>query len=377
MVFICLSTLLNCIAQQPSGINTMPLTIFDKEKSYPLIEHFKPEMEELCIPLETSDDILIGQGAHVYYVSDQKILIANELQGDVHIFDMNGKALSHFNQKGGYGYHFITYAVYDEANQEIYILDDLKKKVFVFTEAGSLKRTLRLSSNMSIKEIHNFNENYLLAFHEHKFGPVNVKKPYMFISKKNGSMKSRLNIRTDNATPTILVSEKQWISVGHVDCTGSCKFGDEYILHNMSCDTIYLLNKDKSLRPLFVQTPSVFSKPSIITSVTMKTDNFMIFSTYTHDLDKAKEKLKKGINGNNTKEPQFIYDFSTQEISELKDWESWVEKVDVPKNTGVRMYEIWKLKKLLELGRLDGRLKELAQNLNEEDNPVIRIVKFK
>jgi hypothetical protein len=388
ILFAALITLLMCLAINKKSIarnegadNQQKIPVIDKTKHYPK-KAFEPEVEISYIPLETSKDILLDKDAHVYYVSDKRMLITNFLHGDVFIFDMNGKALSHFNEKGRDGYIFINYALYDELNKEVFIVDQISDKILVYSENGARKRILHLQGSLSIAEIYNFDANTLLAFHEHQSGPVIEKQPYIFISKKDGSILSRQNITTPKANPRVLVTRNgnsgSWYRI-ETNYSGNCKFGKEFILANMSCDTIYLLKQDKTVVPLFVQSPSVFSEPPIITSVGMKTDDFVTFYVFPYDLNKARKKNESGEkqNGSNTEVKKLMYEFKTGQFFELEKNEYTAEKVDVPANTSAELMYPWILKSWLERGKLKGELKKIATKVNATDNPVVRIAKFK
>ena len=352
------------------------IPVLNKEKRYPK-GSFKFKPEHSYVFLETNKDVLIDKAAHIYYVSDKRILIVNTLSGDIFLFDMDGKAISKFNHKGGYGYVWITYAAYDEKSGEIYILDGMSKKIAVFSENGALKRTLRLPYKLAIREIQIFNEHSLLAFHEHQYGKVTQKKPYLFLSKKDGTILSELNIRTDKVNPREHRGEVWTVIINNY--SGNCKFGNEYILANMSCDTIYHLTKDKTLSPLFVQSPSVFSDPPVITAVGMKTDGFVTFSTFPYDLKKARRDHRNGKKQDPLKTGArfFIYEFKTKQFFELEKQQYWAEKIDIPSNMSVSLMPPYVLKAWLERGRLDGKLKKIAKEIDINDNPVIQITKFK
>ena len=352
------------------------IPVLNKEKRYPK-GSFKFKPEHSYVFLETNKDVLIDKAAHIYYVSDKRILIVNTLSGDIFLFDMNGKVTSKFNHKGGYGYVAITYAAYDEKKGEVYILDGMSKKIAVFSESGGLKRTLRLPYKLAIREIQIFDEHSLLAFHEHQYGKVTQKKPYLFLSKKDGTILSELNIRTDKVNPREHRGEVWTIIINNY--SGNCKFGNEYILANMSCDTIYHLTKDKTLSPLFVQFPSVFSDPPVITAVGMKTDEFVTFSTFPYDLKKARRDHRNGEKQDplKTEARFFIYEFKTKQFFELEKRQYWAEKIDIPSNMSVSLMPPYVLKAWLERGRLEGKLKKIAKEIDINDNPVIQITKFK
>jgi hypothetical protein len=358
-------------------LSSIPV-ILDKEKSYPETE-FEHEVEVTFIPLETNKDILLDRGAHIYYVSDSCLMITNMFKGDVFIFDMTGKAISHFNQKGGLGYVRIDYAVYDSKNQEIFILDEISRKIAVFNEKGEFRQRFNLPSDMYSGEIYNFNDSTLLVYNEYLYGEFTQRQPYFFVSKKDGTIISRLNINLDKANPKILVTDvnggKNAYSIS-TNFEGSCTFGDEIIIANMSLDTIYILNKDRKLIPYFVQYPTVFSDPPVITGVVMKTKDFIVFSVYPYDLKKSKKRIDVGARSR--EEVKFIlYDFNNGNFFTCKRWKYIANKVDLPKNTTVKLINSYHLINQLEQGKLTGQLKEIATGLKVDDNPVVKITRFK
>ncbi len=378
LILLCFLPLVQVVSQTiEKGFDK--LIVFDKKKSYPNIT-LERENEPIYVPLETTNDILIDKISHVYYVSDKRILIVNKHLGDVFLFDLNGKVVSHFNGRGGLGYNLIGYAVYDEKNEEIYILDKVKRKIFVFNLDGGLKRTLQSPQGLYFSEINNFDDQSLLAFHEYQYGTFSQKQPYMFISKEDGSIISRLNINLNKANPTTLQVGENYTSIGG-NFFGNCKYGDEYILFNMSCDTIYSLSKNKVLTPLFVQKPTVFTDPPIVASVRMKTDDFIIFTAYAYDLKAARKSNDKSYSSEAFKRRDILYNFKTEQFFTCKNLglglSYTAEKVDIPENTSVEMIDSYLLKRLLERGRLDGELKEIATKRKIDDNPVIIINKFK
>jgi len=376
-LILCLGISPKDIRGTNSGKIQKKLPILNKKIQYPQ-KALNLEVEEKYIFLETRKETLLDNGALVYYVSDKKVLITNTLKGDVFIFGMDGKAISHFNQKGGYGYSFLSYALYDESHKEVFIADHISKKIVVFTEEGALKRTLHIPSKLIIKEIYNFDENTLLAFHEHQYGELTQSKPYMFISKKDGSIISELNIVMNKANSKAL--NTGGVRFTHMNnYSGNCKFGNDFILANLSSDTIYLLKQDKKLIPVFVQQPSVFSDPPIITSVGMKTDDFITFCVYPYDLKEFRRKYE-----NNEKEVvsdlkirYLMYEFKTDKLFELEKRKYWAEKIDIPKNTSIELLQPYILKDWLKRGYLKGEMKEVAEKVNITDNPILRITKFK
>jgi len=376
-MIICSGIFPNVMAQTNVGRAINKLPVIDKEKTYPE-KDFIPETETIYIPLETSKNILLDRGAHIYYVSDKRILITNWLKGDVLIFDLNGKAISHFNQKGGLGYVRISYAVYDEKNKEVFIMDKVSRKIVVFTEDGVYKRSFRMPTNLTFIRIDNYNDKCLLAFHEHAMGPIEQeqKQPYVIISKKDGSIFSTLNINLEKANPRYLLSGNICYSLSNT-AMGNCKFGDDYYLSNISCDTIYHIDKNNNLTPVFTQYPSVFSSSHLISGVVAVTKDFIVLSIFPYDLEDEKKRNESGKSINGQDRTKFIlYDKSTSKFFNCKKWKYVADNIDLPKNVSAELISAYLLKERLKQGLLVGKLKEVASKLKVEDNPVVEITKF-
>ena len=84
------------------------LPVFDFSKNYPQKKMRLQEMADIeYVPLETTDDILLSDGAVLSAVTDKYILVHETRHGDIFVFDRNtGKLYSHFNHKGQSGQEY-------------------------------------------------------------------------------------------------------------------------------------------------------------------------------------------------------------------------------------------------------------------------------
>ena len=146
----------------------------------------------------------------------------------------------------------------------------------------------------------------------------------------------------------------------------------------MSSDTIYQLKQDKTLTPLFVQFPGVFSEPYLITKVAMKTDDFIVFDITPNTLKDSYKKAQgdKNYKGTVILTKNIVYEFKTGIFSNWKDWKESVVDVDISNNMSVRFIQPYRLKRYLEEGKLSGELKKIAKSIDISDNPVVQITKF-
>lgn len=356
------------------------LPVVDKTKSYPT-KKIEYDIKTTYIPLETSKEVLLGGQCKLNYVSDEKFVLTDELRGDVFIFGKDGKILSGFNQKGGMGYTFISFVAYDEPNNELFILDNIKKKIFVYLQNGTLRRSFSMPQNTCFKEIYNFDTNTLLAFDEDINGSNRRIKPYAFISKSDGKILSYVNIELEKVNPTRLQGIGKGgassMIISHSGIPNNCKFGNDFILANKSMNTVYMLKQDKTLIPLFTQTPSVFSEHPTAVSVGMVTPQFLTFTVSSYDMNEAVKFYEAGGNWK-PKFKSFILDLNSGEFFQDADKGNYsVYKIDTPKNQVYKLMQAVNLINANKKGLLKGKLKEVASKLELGDNPVIEIQKIK
>lgn len=368
-----------CFAQSIQ-LQNRQLPVLDKTKSYPS-KKLEFETQVTYIPLETSKNILMGGGCKLNYASNEKFIFSDVIPGDVFIFDRNGKIYSHFNKKGGLGYTFITYIAYDEKRKELFILDGIINKIFVFSENGTLLRSFKTPKDTYIAEIYNFDDKTLLALNEIRSGSNQPTKPYVYIAKNDGKIINHVDIKVSKVNPIRMEGiGKDGASsfiFSHYGIPDNCKFENEFILANRSMDTVYLLKQDKTLIPLFRQIPSVYSEHPTAASVGMITDQFLKICVSSYDLEEAYKSKLNGLRWR-PKYKQFILNRETGEFFKDPDKGKFsVHKVDTPKSQHYSLMQAINLIEANKKGLLKGELKEIASRLDIGDNPVLKIEKFK
>ncbi|WP_321347863.1 6-bladed beta-propeller [uncultured Draconibacterium sp.] len=356
------------------------IPVLDKSKSYRSKE-FEFQAQYKYVLLETSREVLLGENCKLKYASDNRLLFADEYGGDVFIFDINGKIYSKFNQKGGLGYTSITSIIYDETKNELFILDRIRKKIYVFSEKGALLRSFKTPEETFIAEIYNFNDSTLLAFDENLIGTDKPTKPYFFISRNSGNIIGYVNITVEKVNATqfmesISKNESLSYSFIYTGIPDNCKFGNDFILSNKSMDTVYVLRADKSLEPLFTQIPSVHSEHTTAASVGMFTDKYLQICVADYDISAATKTMKSGKTWN----PPFklyILDRETREFyRDSEKGKYTVHKTDTPLNHAYSVMPAIILKEKNKLGRLKGELKTIASKITINDNPVVEIIQW-
>lgn len=365
-----------------SQTKTGNLPVIDFSKTFPKKEVRLQDIADIeYIPLETTDDILLSGMASLSYVSDKYILIHEFMQGDIFVFNRNGQLYSHFNHKGQSGQEYLWMAggtVFDEKNQEIFVCS---QAIQVYSLKGEYKRTLKVNTIVNEMKVLNFDDNTLLLYEDIIIDPdVKSKtktKPYSLISKKDGSVVAILDIHIPkrySITSIARTDDKKWQSI-KLFFPSNLLHGQDFMIADISSDTLFLLSRNRELTPLLTRKPSVHaSEPRKIWTITLTTDKFMLIGLITLDF-----KSKGG------QIPTLMYAFETGETSNIsildaddgmRKWRS-DKSPTIAKNTTAELVQTSSLIKAYNKKQLKGDVEKLAKTLTEDDNPVVRIIKFK
>lgn len=367
---------------------TGDLPVFNFTKNYPqkkLKLHDIADIE--YVQLETTDDILLGGMASLSAVTEKYILVHEGQLGDVFIFDRHtGKLYSHFNHKGASGMEYTWIkdgTVLDEKREEIYVCSH---NIQVYSLKGEYKRTLKINMYGSDKKVLNFDDESLLIYDDIVIEPGREKEtkgdPYRLVSKKDGSLISVLGLHFEKRYSKAIAQHLEngmWRPY-KFSYPQSMHYGSDLIIADISSDTIYQLSSDKRLMPLLTRKPSIHATdPLNIWFPLLTTDKFMLFDTFVLDFNKA--------GGRST---TFMYEYATNEISKTPildteyDTKPWSEgrwsPETCPAITKNRTADFIQASAVLEAykgKRLRGNGEQVAKKLNEDDNPVVRILTFK
>jgi len=366
---------------------TVKIPVVDLTKNYPEKEFVVDEADKKYVILETTDDVLADRSFSIKYTSDQRIIAINSRQGDIFIFNGAGKVVSFFNNKGGSSreYFSLQSIVYAEQNKEIFVLDRQdKNQCLVYSEDGKFVRKLNFPEESLISELLDFDEQTLLAYtpsYERRNVDVFEKMPYMFISKKDGRILSHLDLSFPERISNTLRSQggRSALNIYSMLHPNMVKVGKEWIIANNSSDTVYLLTLDKKLTPLVVRTPTFIKDNKIVTmGVYLKTEKYLFFTTQTDYLSEMFEKFTPGrgpVELSPSKD--LALDLQTGELFIIKGITRFPCLIDVSGKATVNSFGAYNLKNLLKDGKVEGKLKEIAQKIDEEDNPVVEIAKYK
>jgi len=340
-------------------------------------------MDVEYIALETNDDFL-NQGL-VQDIGEKIILVRNRNQdGDIFVYDRMGKAIRKINRKGqgGEEYEYLSNITLDEDNGEIFVSDIAKRKIFVYDLFGKFKRSFNQKEDSEARpysDIFNYDKNNLICYDAEKI-------TFVLLSKKDGSItkenkipykekKEILHFIRDEASNGTLVTGP----------SGSLRkifpYNGNWIVCEPSSDTVYTFLPDYSLRPFIVRTPSIQSMdPEVFLILRLISDRYYFM-----------ESVKKIVSnfGANAEFPKTFFVYDKQEniflgyIIYNGDFSTKKEiylSTGRPVNHAIESWqplEAYQLVESYKKGELKGKLKEIAATLDEEDNPVIMLIKHK
>ncbi|GHT10471.1 hypothetical protein FACS189426_10730 [Bacteroidia bacterium] len=335
-------------------------------------------MDVEYIPLETNDNFL-NQGV-VLDIGKKIILVKNKTQdGDIFVYDrITGKALRKINRRGqGPEEYTLPHEItLDEDNGEMFVNDTPGKKILVYDLYGKFKRNLKHGESW-FSGIFNYDRNHLICYDQ-----FNEEIAFVLLSKQDGSITQKIKIPFNNKK-----SLAHSIKVGEIFNTVTpdpyrtiIPFKGNWMLLELSSDTVYSFLPNYSLRPFIVRTPSVQSmNPEVFLLLKLISDRYYFMETIKNvfDFDTNKGYPKTFLMYDKQEKAFFGYTVYNGDYSIKK--EIYMNKLR-PVNQEIEScqpLEAYQLVESYKKGELKGKLKEIAAKLDEEDNPVIMLIKHK
>ena len=371
---------LGALAQNKTGKNVPEVDVTQAKRFAPLKVSEKATVE--FIPLETNADFLLDRVAGALInVTENYIVTVNITEGKLFVFSRQGKALHTFCRKGQGPEEFVyPIAVrVDEKSKEIFVLD--YKKVQVYSLTGKYKRSLNIPENVKIGSIFNYDDKHLICYDNHNLdrqGEKVTEQPFFLFSKKDGKI-TRIPLTIQNRIGQSMYIErdgkKMVVTMNNI--APMVKNGDEVVLSDMGSDVVYLYKKGK-VTPLLKRNPGTMDfNPRSAMGVVMKLGDIVWL-----------REVKKEVKGPRPDINMLTYDVATGEVNNLVLWDdvnftnpysvqSRNERQELPYNCTAANFQPDYLKKLNEQGGLTGRLKELAEEMLEDDNPLLILYKLK
>lgn len=373
-----LFALAGCGDSKPPTENLITVDVTEKYPTKELI--LQDFMDVEYIPLETTDDFLCM--GSLWGVGKNLIVATNFNQdGTIFLFDRKGKALRKINRKGEGVEEYVsnTWVLLDDEKGELFVNSGFEKKIYVYDLKGNFKRVLSTPKDLdlSLYQMYNFDSDNLLCNNQSLLKETG--QSFILLSKQDGSVTREITIPFEEKKSLYVKVDDKNVEGGAIYYVPQSQhpivpYLDEYILAEFSADTLYQYSADHTLKPLIVRTPSIQSmNPEIFLLPSLFTDRyyFMVsieeeinFSTTKIMYDKQDKKLYRfhAYNGDYTYKEEAYLNSRRPINGEIPSWQ-YLEAPDL-----VNYYK---------KGWLKGRLKEIASQMTEDDNPVIMLMKHK
>ena len=269
----------------------------------------------------------------------------------------------------------------DEKKQEIYVHDCFLRKFFVYDFNGKF---LREYPGGDARFVYDFDDETFLVYNTETNRVDPDLKPYFsLVSKKDGAILKKIEVpfaldkRIDLAVTKDISGGSFTYTSMHLPLSRNA---DGFFLNELSSDTIYKFTFDQELKPYIVRKPSVASMSQpVFLQCGIETSKY-IFMTRVAINERNEQNMFPETN--------WVYNKKDGSISEYE-----IVNKDFPDNKmaltshhvncstnpgyGMFRYRSYELVEAYQEGKLFGKLKDIAATLDEEDNDVIVVCKFK
>ena len=363
----------------------------DVTKRYPKKELILQDIFDVeYIALETNDEF-VTRGL-VQYIGKDIVIVTNGSgrDGNIFIFDQKGKGIRKINRKGQSHEEYIdaTYFTMNEENNEMIIYDLYGQNIFVYDLLGNFK----LKFNLDIwgyKGI--FDRENLIS--NHSSGElvngkmVGARNGFYIVSRKDGSITKEIEIPFEEKKWAVVISPDGRLSPFARNPT-LIPHKSNWIVVEISSDTIYSIMPDFSLTPIIARTPAIqFMDPEIFLFLSVTSDRYFFMQTVKKEYNFSTNTGWPRINLAYDRQEGDIFEcvvYNNDFLNNKQVIMSFEQRFSAyaVQNTEIAFFNIIEAHELVEAyknGELKetGRLKEIAAKLGEEDNSVIMLVKYK
>ncbi len=340
-------------------------------------------MDVEYIPLETND-IFINQGL-VQSIGENIILVKNRNDdGDIFVYDRAGRALRKINRKGQSGeeYSYIFGIVLDEYNHEMYINSHLDRKILVYDLYGNFKRSFKQKEGTGYffyTDVFDYDRTQLICNNQYS-----KEIGFILISKQDGSITKEIRIPFSKKKLLFQLLENKvdnsLISIQPGPYSTIIPYNEDWILLELSSDTVYSFSPECNLHPFLVRTPPIQSMvPENFLILRLISDRYYFMETIKNVWDFSEnEGFSRTFLMYDKQEKEF-FKYNVYNGDYLIKKEVYMNTFRIVNNQNELCcpLEASELVDAYKKGLLKGKLKEIAATLNEESNPVIMLIKHK
>jgi hypothetical protein len=269
----------------------------------------------------------------------------------------------------------------DEENGEIFVNENMARKILVYDLSGKFKRCLKHKEDAIYTYVYNFDSENLICYDG---AAARDNRSFKIISKPDGSITKEIEFFFKEKIITSAVLKDYANNMSYSSRPGThypiVPYHNNWVLTEPSSDTVYIYLPDhNNMNPLIVRKPTIQSMdPKIFLFPTIISDRYYFMDIVKKEYDFSSQKGFPSISLMYDKEEKAIFKYTI-----YNDDYSYKRKVFMntrPVNGEIVTWQslaAYELVASYKKGELKGRLKEIAAKLDEEDNPVIMLIKHK
>lgn len=380
------------------------LIVIDVSQNYPEKEIRLTDIADIeYIQLDTSDDAYLYQYGVPFFTENTTIIRSSD---DILFFGKDGAPQSNFNHRGnGPGeYPARLYdIIYDEITDELYAWSHFNK-IMVYSSTGDYKRTLTLPIDIMINNrlVILDTESLLLYDDSHRRDMADrlfeqaaggaqqpttetdsIHSPFIRISRADGSVLEYINVPQNRniflGAYYLLRGEIPTVPTGRTDRIVPYK--DGWILFSHETDTAYFYDKNLTLKPFLVRTPSIAGQsPYVYPNPLIEAGGYQFMELVTVAPQPPRGSFPSTYLARDTQTGE-IYkakivfeEFIGIDINLIP----FILRTTHDSRVGSKVLSFNELIEAYKAGKLSGRLKEIVSTFDEdEESDIYMLMHFK
>jgi len=327
-----------------------------------------------------SDSNFIPSTKQLGVSRDMNYMIAGGEGYEVLLLNRQGTPISKINKEGQGPNEYLYASYYTIHDKKVFIYDGWNGKMHVYDFAGT---PLYSFERQDVGDIFIYNDSTFIC---HNFARNKIKQDYMpyytIISNRTGEILERIDLPYWGNTPISIgfkerdsAGEEFVISTKHLSLIKG--LDGNFIFNELSTDTVYQYSTDGSLKPIIVRKPSVKENNHLFLEFCADTKRYIFFHRTIVDRKNPDNLFSS---------EQWAYDRTEMKIYQAeiidenfpsRNLNFTPEFMDSPNGYTTLRYRSYHLCEAYKEGKLRGKLEYIASTLNEEDNDVYVLIKFK
>ncbi len=391
------------VACNSSGEISNDLPVIDITGAYPEKDINLSDIAEVeYIQLKTPDTMVISKNSLANVaISEDNIVLRDIQRGDIYLFDNNGNYINSFNRKGRSGEEydqFIASGV-DFENREIVIDNGFVRSgdgrtILIYSFEGDFKRKFNMPDSISIgaglSSIFNYDKEHYLVYNGHAVDLTHPlfagryaanENPFLLITKDTGAVVA-LDITAKDRYGNLVVDVLEesgnvvGISMTNIGIHQILHSGNNMVLSEFALDTVYNYRDGKLTPILSWDRSKVAGDDKYIGNVYISSSSLYFVKTAKKPADGEKISVDLNILYVDRAKNE-TYKVSNMLFSDIEDFYLETLSTSVMDGCAYFAFDAYELMDMNDEGRLSGKLQEIANTLNEEDNPIIGVLRFK